>query len=230
MTDKAPEAMTPMLAAMQFNADAEHGKVFIERRGKPGKWYPTVALRVEAFRRFFQTAYGLVTEQLTREGDDPDIVVMRATVIHYHAQGATHGRPVATGHAEEIRGKGTVNQTSALENCETSAIGRALAAFGLVGDEMASAQEMEQAIHEQQKPRATAEQTGELIQLCRAHGMDDAAIAQYLSTLRIADWADLTEERADRLLEKMRKKYSEEQAADAADERTDAAGSHYGTT
>ena len=218
MTDKA-ETMTPMLAAMQFITDAEHGKVFIERKGKPGKWYPTVALRVESFRRFFRTDYGLVTEQLTREGDDPDIVVMRATVIHYHAPGATHGRPIATGHAEEVRGKGQVNMTSALENCETSAIGRALAAFGLVGDEMASAQEMEQAMHEQQKPSATVEQTGELIQLCKDHGMSEADIEAYRGTLRVSSWADLTSERADRLLEKMRAKYATEQAADAADPR-----------
>ena len=35
--------------------------------------------------------------------------------------------PVAHGHAEEIVGASPVNRTSALENCETSAIGRALA-------------------------------------------------------------------------------------------------------
>lgn len=35
-------------------------------------------------------------------------------------------RPVATGHAEEIVGAGFVNKTSALENCETSAIGRCI--------------------------------------------------------------------------------------------------------
>lgn len=35
-------------------------------------------------------------------------------------------RPVAVGHAEEIVGVGFVNKTSALENCETSAIGRAI--------------------------------------------------------------------------------------------------------
>lgn len=34
---------------------------------------------------------------------------------------------IATGHASEKRGQGTVNRTSHLENCETSAIGRALA-------------------------------------------------------------------------------------------------------
>lgn len=38
--------------------------------------------------------------------------------------------PSATGYAEEILGSSPVNRTSALENCETSAIGRALANLG----------------------------------------------------------------------------------------------------
>jgi hypothetical protein len=40
---------------------------------------------------------------------------------------------VSTGWAEEIVGNSPVNKTSALENCETSAIGRALANFGYQG-------------------------------------------------------------------------------------------------
>jgi hypothetical protein len=50
---------------------------------------------------------------------------------------------VGKGHAEEIRNAGPVNRTSAIENCETSAIGRALANIGLAGNEYASAFEME---------------------------------------------------------------------------------------
>ena len=36
--------------------------------------------------------------------------------------------------------------TSMIENCETSAVGRALGIFGLAGDEMASANETEKAL------------------------------------------------------------------------------------
>ena len=39
--------------------------------------------------------------------------------------------PAATGYAEEVIGSSPVNKTSALENCETSSIGRALANLGL---------------------------------------------------------------------------------------------------
>ena len=43
---------------------------------------------------------------------------------------------VATGYAEETRGAGNVNRTSHVENCETSAIGRALANAGYAGSDM----------------------------------------------------------------------------------------------
>lgn len=44
---------------------------------------------------------------------------------------------IATGWAEEVRGQGNVNKTSHLENCETSAIGRALANAGVAGSDPA---------------------------------------------------------------------------------------------
>jgi hypothetical protein len=60
---------------------------------------------------------------------------------------------IATGLAEEKRTSSQINRTSALENCETSAIGRALAAFGLGGSEYASANEVQNAIHQQSRPK-----------------------------------------------------------------------------
>jgi hypothetical protein len=43
---------------------------------------------------------------------------------------------VSTGWAEEVRGSGNVNRTSHVENCETSAVGRALANAGFAGSDM----------------------------------------------------------------------------------------------
>jgi hypothetical protein len=43
---------------------------------------------------------------------------------------------ISTGYAEEVRGSGNVNRTSHVENCETSAIGRALANCGMAGSDM----------------------------------------------------------------------------------------------
>jgi hypothetical protein len=42
---------------------------------------------------------------------------------------------IATGWAEETRGEGHVNRTSHFENCETSALGRALANAGFAGSD-----------------------------------------------------------------------------------------------
>ena len=48
----------------------------------------------------------------------------------------------STGHASETRGSSTINKLSALENCETSACGRALAFLGYAGTEIASDNEL----------------------------------------------------------------------------------------
>jgi hypothetical protein len=105
-----------------------------------GKQYKTVALRVNEFRDDPKNAgYGLITEVLER---NEIVVVVRASVVN------DKGVTVATGHAEEYRDdkKSTVNKTSALENAETSAIGRCLSAYGLAGTEFASADEVAHAI------------------------------------------------------------------------------------
>jgi hypothetical protein len=71
--------------------------------------------------------------------DDGTRILMRATATR-HAEDYNPG----LGHAEEIRGEGMVNKTSAIENCETSAWGKALASIGMeVRKGIASRQEME---------------------------------------------------------------------------------------
>ena len=102
-----------------------------------GKQYKTVAARVNDFREQFGPGYGLLTEIVHA---DETVVRMKALII------SPEGAIVATGHAEEYRDSSKINKTSALENAETSAIGRALAAFGLGGTEFASADEVARAI------------------------------------------------------------------------------------
>jgi len=104
-----------------------------------GKEYQTVALRVQLFRET-NPLLTLATEVVHR---DAECVVMKATIAD------EAGRTLATGHAEENRAASQINKTSALENAETSAIGRALAAFGFGGTEFATANEVANAIHQQ---------------------------------------------------------------------------------
>ncbi len=104
----------------------------VKQRG--GKMYTQVVHRMEAFRRHFGISCGVNTSVLV---DDGQRVVIKAIITN------ADGIQIGSGMAEEIRGQGHVNQTSALENAETSAIGRALSSIGLAGGEYASANEMD---------------------------------------------------------------------------------------
>ena len=59
---------------------------------------------------------------------------------------------LASGWAHEVPGSSYINKTSALENCETSAIGRALANIGLHGDKRPSREEMQKTQPQKQAP------------------------------------------------------------------------------
>jgi len=123
--------MTDLTQAMTVVADyyKDHA---IKQKG--GKMYLQVVHRVEAFRRVLGAEFGIDTKIIV---DDGHRVVVKAVVTN------SNGITVGSGMAEEIRGQGHVNTTSALENAETSAIGRALASLGLSGGEYASANEMD---------------------------------------------------------------------------------------
>ena len=105
-----------------------------------GKLYKTVAKRIDEFRNDHKDNLSVLTELV--ESND-NIVIMKATITD------KDGRAIATGYAEEKRNATMINKTSALENCETSAIGRALANFGYGGGEYASADEVANAISQQ---------------------------------------------------------------------------------
>lgn len=108
------------------------------------------------------------------------MVVIKASVYHDR----TSDRPIATGTAKEREGTLHVNKTSFVENCETSAIGRALANLGFLIDKRPSKEEME-AVH-----RAEQEHTANLetIKLLAKNGDPD------FKALVKASWARLKEE------------------------------------
>jgi hypothetical protein len=64
-----------------------------------------------------------------------DLVHYLSDIAVFKCELWLEGEIIATGWAEEIRGQGNVNKTSHLENCETGAVGRALANAGLSGSD-----------------------------------------------------------------------------------------------
>jgi signal recognition particle GTPase len=68
----------------------------------------------------------------------------------FKAMAINNGNVLATGHASEIEGSSNVNKTSALENAETSAVGRALGILGIgIESSIASAEEVSNAVEQQ---------------------------------------------------------------------------------
>ena len=98
-----------------------------------GKDYFTVATRHNLFMQYFSN-YASINTDIIPELCNDNRVAVKCT-IYVNAQ-------TYTGMALEEFGSSFINKTSALENAETSALGRALAAFGLHGTEFASADEL----------------------------------------------------------------------------------------
>jgi len=116
---------------------------------KGGKLYTQVVTRVEMLRKWFGFDLSITTEIVAI---DERVVIVKAAVAD------TDGRVLATGYAEEMRSGSGVNSTSALENGETSAVGRALAALGLGGGEYASADELAVALQAQRTQQHVEQQ------------------------------------------------------------------------
>lgn len=97
--------------------------------------YVQVKDRIKEFRDKHGAAYSLTTDLIF---NDPNSCLFKA-YIHDEA-----GRLVATGHSHEKKSDNpNVNITSMIENCETSAWGRALANFGMrIDKSIASKEEM----------------------------------------------------------------------------------------
>lgn len=88
--------------------------------------------------------YEPVAARLARwlNNDEPGVKRVLTYLEHYNenrcvfkAELWVDATLVSTGWAEETRGEGHVNRTSHFENCETSAVGRALANAGLAGSD-----------------------------------------------------------------------------------------------
>ena len=111
-----------------------------------GKDYAEVNQRIKAFRMVYPTGT-IETEMISNENG---ICVFRASAGYWTEEGKP--RILGTGTAYEKENSTFINKTSYIENCETSAIGRALgmAGFG-IDTSIASAEEVANAIENQNR-------------------------------------------------------------------------------
>jgi len=108
-----------------------------------GKKYVEVNERIKYLRQEpTLKEYSILTEFTVL---DSEMCVCKCTVA------TPQGKVVATGHAHEERASSNINKTSYVENCETSAVGRALAMLGIgIDTSIASANEVNEAIAKEQ--------------------------------------------------------------------------------
>jgi hypothetical protein len=109
---------------------------------KPAKFnleeYVMVKDRVDEFYQKYPT--GRIITTIIEHDKEMGFVMIRAEIFRFFDEAT----PASTGHAYELKSEGFVNKTSYVENCETSAVGRALGLsnFKITGS-IASREEME---------------------------------------------------------------------------------------
>ena len=131
-----------------------------------GKQYAEVNQRIKAFRQLYPCG-SIETEILSCENG---VVMMRSTVRD------DTGKVLGTGTAYEKESSSYINKTSYVENCETSAVGRALGMCGIgIDTSVASAEEVANAIKNQEtedepdrfEEKATKEQCKRICDLAK---------------------------------------------------------------
>ena len=134
--------------------DIEKVNQQIEGIDLKGKNYAMVSERVTAFRKLYPEGFIRTTVMM----NDGTTIMMEAKAGYYREDGSEV--VLATGHAQEIRGKGLVNGTSHVENCETGAVGRCLGLIGIGqnGGGICSAEELVNAVTAQKQMNEDFEQ------------------------------------------------------------------------
>lgn len=114
---------------------SEHKFKTTDIKGKP---YVAVNERIKYFWQTYPAPKGRINTILIE--DEDEVCTFRAIILIDDVL-------VATGHAQEDKKEGYINKTSYVENCETSAVGRALGMLGIgIDTSIATAEEVDLAI------------------------------------------------------------------------------------
>lgn len=177
-----------------------------------GTFYTKVSKRVEIFRKNFGFNAKIETEVAHL---DEVLVLMKATISIFKNDTWFQ---VATGHAEERRDSSEINKTSAVENAETSAIGRALACLGISGEEYASADELVRALAQKTGTTTEAKESSnknisyatppQIQYIEKLIKKTSADRAKFLEFYQVKDITELTAETANKAISKLKRKES----------------------
>lgn len=166
-----------------------------------GKEYAEVNQRIKAFRMVYPQ--GTIQTQMIKNQDG--ICIFTAVVGYRDDEGKI--TPLGTGTAYEKEGSSFINKTSYIENCETSAVGRALgmAGFG-IDTSVASAEEVQNAISQQEDMELINNSTLKVLQalikdIPNAREFYDGIIKTY----NITDLKELTKKQYGEILIEIKK-------------------------
>ena len=164
-----------------------------------GKAYIEVNQRIKAFRMVLPSG-AIITEMLSNDGG---VCVFRATIYDNDA------KILGTGTAYEKESSNFINKTSYIENCETSAVGRALGMCGFgIDTSVASAEEVTNAINnqgEKEEPTTERKATPKQIEIIKKVYVGEN-LARLLEANGISTIEELSMTKASDLISKLNKK------------------------
>lgn len=180
--------------------DLQNANETIKTTDIKGREYAEVNQRIKAFKMLYPEGFIITELKSVKDG----VAICSAKIGFYREDGTEH--ILGTGTAYEKEGSTFINKTSFIENCETSAVGRALGMSGFGIDvSIASAEEVQNAIANQKKPvkKATAAQKKTIFD---AYGKKMPELLKHLGLKNIDD---MTAEQAGIVLQKLKESKNE---------------------
>ena len=175
-------------------ADIQKANETIKTTDIKGKEYAEVNQRIKAYRMVYPN--GTIRTKLAKL--ENGICVFMAEVTN------NDGDVIATGTAYEKENSTFINKTSYIENCETSAVGRALgmAGFG-IDTSVASAEEVQNAIENQKGDKKVILATENQIKMIKDM-MSDEQINEACKLVKKENLNEFTIQEASSLIKKLK--------------------------
>ena len=176
-----------------------------------GKDYASVSERIKVFRMLYPQGF-IKTELISNQKDEANssyVCVFKATAGFLNENGTE--QILGTGYAYEKENSSFINKTSYIENCETSAVGRALGMCGIGIDEgVASYDEVATAtVNQEAEKPITALKVKSLTKMCE----EDSIPIMYVCDLYgVSELKELNERKFVNIVnnwEKLKTKYAE---------------------